>query len=334
MRERRLPFVVVLAVGLFVADRAGAEYAVPQAVPAAERATVYPDGDRAAAKKHNRAGLKAREGGDGAGALAAYRAAVAASPAYAPGRYNLSCELALAGQGDAAIEQLEHLLRLGTPEARSFVARARFDPDFARVAGDPRFRAIGDSFRLDEGTGAGTGPGVLAQVCADPGRLVALIHPERGIGHYLETESAADDVKPEKAQGPLAPRDALRFVRRLLGPEGLWCDGGRLRTYSEDCERKLADFDVSTTPVCLTRSGCMEWTEQEEICLARDDGKLRIAFAARTPDGPIDPGIARRTAKAVTAEREKALARFAPAAAPTPSPAPAPAPTPTPAPVE
>jgi len=288
----------------WVGGAAAADYDVPKALPAAERAKQYPTGDLATAKKHNAKGLALRETGDGAGALASYKAAVATSPSYAPGHYNYACELAIAGQLDAAVEQLEHLLRLGTPEARLFAARAQFEEDFLRLADDPRFVAIGASFTVDPGAP------LLAQVCADPARLAALVDGTRGFGHYLESESAVDESQAVKEGGPLRPAAALRFLRELMGPEGMWCEGGKARRRSEECDRDLEELPLSAAPACFQRHGCMEWTEQQELCILADAGMYRVAFAARWPDGPIDPAVRAETERALAAERTKALAVY------------------------
>jgi tetratricopeptide (TPR) repeat protein len=294
----------VAAAVLLGATALAAAYEPPKPLPAAQLAKQYPDGDRATAKKHNAEGLALRKIGDGAGAMAAYKAAVATSPSYVPGHYNYACELAIAGQLDAAVAQLEHLLRIGTLEARSFAARAAFDEDFLRLRDDPRFLAIAASFTVDPSRP------FLAQVCADESRLAAVVDAERGFGHYLETESAVDEALARKATGALRPATALRFLRKMMGPEGLWCEGRAPRKRSEDCEAALADFALSEGPACFVRLGCTEWSDQEELCVVSAGGSWRVAFAARRPDGPLAPEFRVATEKALGVERTKALAAF------------------------
>jgi tetratricopeptide (TPR) repeat protein len=70
--------------------------------------------------------------------LWADRRICAQEPENAVDRYNLSCSLALTGEVDAAIEELQVAAELGYRDWRHI----RRDPDLANLHGDPRFDAI------------------------------------------------------------------------------------------------------------------------------------------------------------------------------------------------
>jgi hypothetical protein len=98
--------------------------------------------DPAEAKRLNAAGYAARKSGDHEKALALYAEALTHNPDDATARYNLACELALAGQEKEALAALTYLYKLGTPEAQKLLAAARDDADFTSL------RDLGQFVRL------------------------------------------------------------------------------------------------------------------------------------------------------------------------------------------
>ncbi len=86
--------------------------------------------DPAAARRLNAEGFAARKSGDHARARSLYAEALTFNPDDATPRYNLACELALAGEQKEALAALTYLYKLGTPEARKLLAAARDDKDF------------------------------------------------------------------------------------------------------------------------------------------------------------------------------------------------------------
>jgi tetratricopeptide (TPR) repeat protein len=93
---------------------------------------------RVRARRLNTEGFRAYEAGDRATALAQYRKATQADPAFALPWYNLACIEALEGRADASLEALETFHRID-PEV-DLQQRVETDRDFARVRDLPQFR--------------------------------------------------------------------------------------------------------------------------------------------------------------------------------------------------
>lgn len=96
----------------------------------------------AEANRLNEAGLNARKAGDHGRAMQLYQEALKFNPDSVWARYNLACELALAGRSKEAFAELTTLYKLGTPESRKALAAARKDSDFDSI------RDSGQFFRL------------------------------------------------------------------------------------------------------------------------------------------------------------------------------------------
>lgn len=93
---------------------------------------------RVRARRLNTEGFRAYEAGDRATALAQYRKATQADPAFALPWYNLACIEALEGRADASLEALETFHRID-PDV-DLRQRIETDRDFARVRDLPPFR--------------------------------------------------------------------------------------------------------------------------------------------------------------------------------------------------
>lgn len=286
------------------APPAPAAYAPPPPFSPAERAERFPRGDLAAARARNREGLARRAAGDAPGALAAYEEALTLSPRYVPARYNRACELARLGgeHVSAALDELETLLRLGTKDARLFVARGRFDADFDAVREEPRFEAITGSVAFDPAAAFGR------QFCRDPGRVGSLIDLDRGFQLYVETETAHEDGVTLDIYAHVTGKEAYDQAIRTVGEVASYvCDPnieypGNLGTF------RLARAGGATK--CLTLRGEAEWTSQFELCLVQHDGTWRLASVAEWPDGPIDERVMRDQAASARSAKETGLARF------------------------
>lgn len=265
------PEPAITAVGAYVA---------PAPFSEAERKAKFPRGNLGDARTKNREGLARRAADDAGGAKAAYAEALSLSPRFAPARYNLACELAREGNKEAALGELETLLRLATPDARLFVARARLDPDFASVREDPRFRGLVGQVRFDP-----TRP-VAEQYCADPGRIADLIDEQRGVEIYVETESANEEKAIENFELRATGKEAFDRVARVMS-ELVWyaCAEddmgltGTLKSY------RLASAKDKQT--CLAFEGQMEWSSQFLACFVNEDG-WKLASISMFPDGPLN----------------------------------------------
>lgn len=109
---------------------------------ASEASAAFPAGDLRRSKKLNGQGYRARKRGDHSAAVALYRQAVTAAPAYGQARLNLACELALAGRADAALAELSMLYRSGRPDHRKYLRLATADSDLASLWKTGRFMAL------------------------------------------------------------------------------------------------------------------------------------------------------------------------------------------------
>jgi hypothetical protein len=283
------------------------DYIAPAALSATERTRRYPKGDLAASRDANKRGLERRAAGDKVGALAEYRAAVEASPSYTPARFNLACELATSaepGVRDAAIGHLEDLLRIGSGEAREYVALAAFDEDFKALRDDPRFQAIVGSVRFDPELS-------FEQLCTDPGRIASLIDGAKGFVDFVETEATPDGKPAKHEERHVVGKDALKAALAQLK---------ELSTYLCAAERdpemtgSLFTYKLARAgdkdPVCLAYDHSMEWSEQFLVCLARQPDGFRIASMATFPTGPIEPAAMAPVMKRVRSARDKGLALF------------------------
>lgn len=262
-----------------VAVVASAPYSPPPPFSDAERKAQFPRGKLAEARTKNREGLALRAADDAAGAKAAYAAALVLSPRFAPARYNLACELARGGDKDGALRELETLIRLATPDARLFVARARFDADFDSVREDARMQGLVGQVRFDPSRP------VTEQVCADPGRVADLIDPRRGVEVFVETEDASDRGLAQSYEVHVAGKEAFDKVSGVMSALawGACTDEdygmtGTLKTY------RLASAKEPKT--CLGFAEQTEWSSQYLACFVNDGG-WKLASIAMFPDGPL-----------------------------------------------
>jgi len=281
-----------------------ASYTAPSALGPSERSKRFPRGDRAAAREANKKGLALRASGDHAGARAAYQEGVTASPSHVAVRYNLACELALdPAAHDLAIAQLEELLRVGTPEARAFVSRARFDVDFAALHDDARFQAIVGSVHYDPAEPFGP------QLCNDPGRIGSLIDPDKGYYDSVDQEAGADESPASFVAGVVqgkAAYDAALSQTRALGSYlcGGWEDpSGSLVSF------KLANATKRDT-VCMAFDAQGEWATQFLVCVANQPEGWRLASMAEFPTGPIGEEAMLAYRNNARAARDRGLALF------------------------
>jgi hypothetical protein len=120
--------------------------------------------------------------------------AVDAAPGYVPSRFNLACELALKSNADAAIKELEHLFRIGTPSARKFLSKTRFDSDFDPIRSDPRMKRIASEFVIDFDRS------ILDQLCADPGKVGTIVKAKLGL-YTVDKRGKIKHVDGGKARG-------------------------------------------------------------------------------------------------------------------------------------
>lgn len=114
----------------------------PDAQVAAPVAPAAVPRNPAESNRLNEAGLNARKAGDHTRAMQLYQEALKFNPDSVWARYNLACELALAGRSKEAFAELTALYKLDTPESRKALAAARKDSDFDSI------RDSGQFFRL------------------------------------------------------------------------------------------------------------------------------------------------------------------------------------------
>ncbi len=185
----------------------------PRLTDDAARTRDFPAGDVARARVLNDAGLAARKARKPA--LELYAAAVVASPSFVPARYNLACEQARAGKTDDAIASLEALHRLGTRETRKYLSLARTDADFEPIRRDPRFAALAAPFVVD------WQKPILAQLCADFGRVGSIVDPNVAV-HVMTEYEPQGRLRPAKKLKGGPARSAVYAVLEV------WCSGEKL----------------------------------------------------------------------------------------------------------
>lgn len=281
----KVALVLILTFSPFAKAKVANDYRVPQALSGAERARVYPIGNFKRARKFNTAGYKRFKVKDRRGALANYRRAVKASPAYEQARFNLACELSVSGQPGLAIEQLEHLFRIGTPKARKLLSRARYDSDFTALHSDPRYQAIITEFDIDQSVG------IIAQLCADPGKVTTIVDDRRGFYYQRETESAKDNAKTDRFIRRMKSKKARKTLETFLKDGGQWCEGGKFRqeSFNGDRNQQLIFAQQTKSDVCAYRSEGAEWTTREYICFVREARGWFVYAVSHIPDGPLAP---------------------------------------------
>jgi hypothetical protein len=150
-------------------------YVIPEALTPKESKEQYGLGKIRAAKKKNSAALKLRKKKNTEGAIAAYRAALELSPGYVTARFNLACEYARFGNADEAIAELDHLFKMGTPEALRKIAKLQVDSDFDPIRTDPRITQIEEHFAID------FEQPLFKQICANEGKIIGIMDHEAGL---------------------------------------------------------------------------------------------------------------------------------------------------------
>lgn len=264
-------------------------------------------GPRPSAKALNKQGLAARGAGDGAQAMALYRKAVAADPKYAAARYNLACEEARAGQKDAALTDLEALMKLRTA-GRRFVAAAREDADFATVLAEPRFMALQRTFDID------ASKPILSQLCADPARLISVVDKDAGLIAWTDITDVPDESGGTVGAQRLRGGKARAAAANLLQP-GVFCtEGGRVGKADDGCDRWR---DKILTPakdgglVCIEQPGCGEWSSNYGLCFGqKKDGRWALVLVSTTDSGVLvdDPSFMQKVGSRMQEQKNAAAA--------------------------
>lgn len=123
---------------------ATAESLVPPPLSQDERVARFRAGNGKLAARLNNEGLVLRKNKK-PGVMDKYRAAIEADPSFPWARFNLACELALAGQKDEAMDQLRELFRMETADADYALLKSEADRDLVSLRGDPRLLALLDA---------------------------------------------------------------------------------------------------------------------------------------------------------------------------------------------
>lgn len=233
----------------------------------------------ATAKKLNSQGLEARRGKNHALALQKYQAAVNAAPGYAPARFNLACELALEGDSDAALNEIEFLSQLNTESAKRFIAVAPLDSDLNTIQKHPRFLKIQTLHRLKPDMP------ILAQLCSEPWRVKALVHPEKGLHQLIEKEAPpVDDANAEGVAVLRHIRNKRRAQEALRKHLSTVCDllkdnEGQTHEFTKDKPLGVLENKMECAGVELAG----EWGAVYEICFVEADGLILVTAILEYP---------------------------------------------------
>jgi hypothetical protein len=240
----------------------------PRLTDPVARTREFPKGDPAKANELNEAGLAARKAKKPA--IPIYQAAVAAAPAFEPARYNLACEQARNGDAPAAIKSLEALHRLGTRASRKYLSLSRTDADFESLRSNPAYVALVAPFAVD------LSKPILAQLCADFGRVGTLVDPSFAVHVMTEYKPQGKLSPPKKLKG--GPARAAVYsvldvwciedsVGTMIGDEG---DPNMLRP-----DRALGGQGA---PVCLSGNGTVDCAEDDPDCGKATDYESVLCF--------------------------------------------------------
>jgi hypothetical protein len=217
-----------------------------------------PSPDRDRAQRLNADGLKLHKSGDHGAAAAKFIEALQADPSHLLARYNLACAHALSDKRVEALAILRSFKDSGCDACLQRLARAKMDPDWKALAGDPEFKAI---------TEAAPATGGAPATAEDAAQLVhqALMQPDR-----RDSAAALFASKPVTAsfstEGSAVSRTSIRDVEGLakLAEGGVLVEM-KLRRCSKECcsFEPVHDDDRSLG------------TQLREVCFAVDGAGVR-----------------------------------------------------------
>ena len=211
---------------------APASYEIPSALSAKEVKAQYSTKKMRKAKKANTAGYKARKADDAAKAIENYKKALELAPGYVGARFNLACEHARAKDADSAIAELEHLFRIGSPEALLRAAKLQVDSDFDPIREDARIKAITEHFAFDVDRGAFT------QMCANRGKMIDAM----GKDGFYETYDKGNGYLVEAASKLRTGGKARTALSKILD---VTCENGKIRKDPMGGNLVLSDTKLS-----------------------------------------------------------------------------------------
>ena len=162
---------------------------------------------------------------------------------------------------------------------------ARYDSDFTALHSDPRYQAIITEFDIDQSVG------IIAQLCADPGKVTTVVDDRRGFYYQRETE-----FKRQRKDGPIHSADEACKEGEEDTLETFLKDGGqqvggkfRQESFNGDRNQRLIFAQQTKSDVCAYRSeGGAEWTTREYICLF-ERRVVGLYAVSHIPDGPLAP---------------------------------------------
>jgi len=213
-------------------EAAAPSYTIPSALKSKEVKAEYSTKKMRKAKKANTAGYKARKADDAAKAIENYKKALELAPGYVGARFNLACEYARAKDADAAIAELEHLFRIGSPEALLRAAKLQVDSDFDPIREDPRIKAITEHFAFDVDKGA------FKQMCANRGKMIDAMDKD---GFY-ETFAKRNSYPIEAASKLRTGGKARTALSKILD---VTCENGKIRKDPMGGNLVLSDTKLS-----------------------------------------------------------------------------------------
>ena len=240
----------------------------PRLTDHAARAREFPKGDVAKATALNEAGLAARKAGKPA--ISLYQAAVATAPAFEPARYNLACEQASSGDTAGAITTLEALHRFGTRDSRKYLSLSRTDSDFESLRGNASYTSLVAPLAVD------WSKPILAQLCADYGRVGTIVDPAVAV-HVMTNYEPQGRLKPAKKVKGGPARAAVYEVLDV------WCfEDALAETAGDEGELGVPRAELALQgqrgSACATGYGTAECPEGDDDCGKATDYQSAICF--------------------------------------------------------
>ena len=196
----------------------------------------------------------------------------------------MACEHARFGRATEAIQELEHLLKMGSRDAIAKVAKAHVDSDFDPIRKNPTFSGMMAMFEPDPDKL------ILKQLCASPGKIVRMVDPKRGLVIHDSYSDGSDEDNSFFAL-QLKGNKARRAALTTISPDSSWCNRRDLERgdHIEVIHDSVLSKWKSKRVRCI-RASYMRF-QLNRLCFYRtEEGPWRLGLIGEFTSGS-DPGM-------------------------------------------